>query len=186
MSVNDVISQTEDKMKKAIQATLRDYASVRTGRASAALLDRIHVDYYGAETPLKSMGNISTPDSRTIVIQVFDRQSVSLVEKAIQKSDLGLTPNTDGQLIRLNIPMLTEDRRKDLVKVIKKSTEDGRIAIRNVRRDEMDALKKLEKAGDITEDDRKRGEEKIQKLTDRFVKELDEHMATKEKEIMEV
>lgn len=186
MSVNDVIHQTEDKMKKAILATQRDYASVRTGRASAALLDRIHIDYYGAETPLKSMGNISTPDARTIVIQIFDRASVSMVEKAIQKSDLGLTPNTDGQIIRLNIPMLTEERRKDLVKVLKKSTEDGRIAIRNVRRDEMDALKKLEKSGDITEDDRKRGEEKIQKLTDRFVKELDELMVAKEKEVMEV
>jgi ribosome recycling factor len=186
MSVNDVIHQTEDKMKKAILATQRDYASVRTGRAAGSLLDRIHVDYYGAETPLKSMGNISTPDSRTIVIQVFDRQSVALVEKAIQKSDLGLTPNTDGQLIRLNIPMLTEDRRKELVKVVKKATEEGRIAIRNVRRDEMDALKKLEKSSDITEDDRKRGEEKIQKLTDRFVKELDELLLLKEKEIMEV
>lgn len=186
MSVKDIIHQAEDKMKKAILATQRDYASIRTGRASAALLDRVVVDYYGAETPLKAMGNISTPDARTITIQVFDRASVKLVEKAIQQSDLGLTPNTDGQLIRLNIPMLTEERRKDLVKVLKKSTEDGRIAIRNVRRDEMDALKKAEKAGECTEDERKRGEDQIQKLTDRFVKELDELMAAKEKEVMEV
>lgn len=186
MSIKDVIHEAEDKMKKAIAATQRDFASVRTGRASAALLDRIHVDYYGAETPIKAMGNISTPDARTIQIQVFDRGSVALVEKAIQKSDLGLTPNTDGQLIRLNIPMLTEERRKDLVKVLKKSAEDGRIAIRNVRRDEMDAIKKLEKGGECTEDERKRGEDQIQKLTDRFVKELDELLAAKEKEVMEV
>ena len=186
MSVKDVLQQAEDKMKKAIVATQRDFASVRTGRASAALLDRIHVDYYGAETPLKAMGNISTPDARTITIQVFDRSSVALVEKAIQKSDLGLTPNTDGQLIRLNIPTLTEERRKDLVKVLKKSAEEGRIAIRNVRRDEIDQLKKLEKNGECTEDDRKRGEDQIQKLTDRFVKELDEILSAKEKEVMEV
>jgi ribosome recycling factor len=186
MSVKDVLHQAEDKMKKAIAATQRDFASVRTGRASAALLDRIMVDYYGAETPIKAMGNISTPDSRTITIQVFDRSTVSAVEKAINKSDLGLTPNTDGQLIRLNIPMLTEERRKDMVKVLKKAAEEGRIAIRNVRRDEMDHLKKIEKAGECTEDERKRGEDQIQKLTDRFVKELDEILAAKEREVMEV
>lgn len=173
-------------MRKAVLATQRDFASIRTGRASAALLDRLSVDYYGAETPIKAMGNISTPDARTIQIQVYDRSSVALVEKAIQKSDLGLTPNTDGQLIRLNIPALTEERRKDLVKVLKKSTEDGRVAIRNVRRDEMDSLKKLEKNGECTEDDRKRAEDQVQKLTDRFVKELDELLGQKEKEILEV
>ncbi|MEB3197624.1 MAG: ribosome recycling factor [Candidatus Sericytochromatia bacterium] len=186
MSTQDIIHRAEDKMKKAIAATQRDFASIRTGRASAALLDRISVDYYGAETPIKSMGNISTPDSRTIQIQVFDRGSVGLVEKAIHKSDLGLTPNTDGQLIRLNIPPLTEERRKDMVKVAKKSAEDGRVAIRNVRRDEMDAVKKLEKANECTEDDRKRSEDQIQKLTDRFIKELDELLAHKEREILEV
>jgi ribosome recycling factor len=186
MAIQDVIKSAEDKMRKAIAATQRDFSSIRTGRASAALLDRIFVDYYGAETPLKSMGNISTPDARTIQIQVFDRSSVALVEKAIQKSDLGLTPNTDGQLIRLNIPALTEERRKDLVKVLKKSAEEGRVAIRNVRRDEMDSLKKLEKNSECTEDDRKRAEEQVQKLTDRFVKELDELLSQKEKEILEV
>ena len=184
--MKEVIKEAEEKMKKAIAATQRDFASIRTGRANPAILDRLHVDYYGAETPIKSMANISVPDSRTLQIQVFDRQTVSLIEKAIQKSDLGLTPNTDGQVIRLSIPPLTEERRKDLVKLLKKSMEEGKVAIRNVRRDEMDQLKKLEKAGDITEDERKRGEDQIQKLTDRYTKELDELVVAKEKEIMEI
>ncbi|HEY9724015.1 MAG TPA: ribosome recycling factor [Oscillatoriaceae cyanobacterium] len=186
MSSKDVINQAEDKMKKAIQATQRDFASLRTGRAAPALLDRIHVDYYGTETPLKGMANISVPDSRTLQIQAYDRGAVALIEKAIQKSDLGLTPNTDGNVIRLQIPPLTEERRKDLVKVAKKAAEEGKVAIRNVRRDEMDQLKKLEKGGELTEDERKRGEEQIQKLTDRFTRELDELLAAKEKEILEV
>lgn len=186
MSVNDVINQTEDKMKKAVAALVREYASLRTGRAAPALLDRITVDYYGTETPIKSMANISVPDARTLQIQAYDRASVQLIEKAIQKSDLGLNPSSDGNTIRLSIPPLTEERRKDLVKVAKKATEEGKVALRNIRRDEMDALKKIEKAGEITEDERKRGEEKIQKLTDRYVKEMDEALSTKEKEIMEV
>jgi ribosome recycling factor len=186
MSVKDVIAAADDRMKKAIGATQRDFASLRTGRASAALLDRISVEYYGVDTPLKSMANVTVPDSRTLSIQVFDRASVSAIEKAIQKSDLGLTPNTDGTTIRLMIPMLTEDRRKDLVKVAKKSAEEGKVAIRNVRRDEMDALKKLEKSGEIAEDERKRAEEQLQKLTDRYTRELEELLAVKEKEILEV
>jgi ribosome recycling factor len=186
MSIKDVINQTEDKMKKAVVALQREYASLRTGRAAPALLDRIHVDYYGTETPIKQMANISVPDARTLQITAYDRASTQLIEKAIQKSDLGLNPNTDGNTIRLVIPPLTEDRRKDLAKVAKKATEEGKVALRNIRRDEMDALKKLEKNGDITEDERKRGEEQIQKLTDRYVKEMDEQLAGKEKEIMEV
>jgi ribosome recycling factor len=186
MSVNDVINQTEDKMKKAVAALIREYASLRTGRAAPALLDRITVDYYGTETPIKGMANISVPDARTLQIQAYDRASVQLIEKAIQKSDLGLNPSSDGNTIRLSIPPLTEERRKDLVKVAKKATEEGKVALRNIRRDEMDQLKKIEKAGDITEDERKRGEEKIQKLTDRYVKEMDEALSAKEKEIMEV
>lgn len=186
MSSKDVINQAEDKMKKAIAATQRDFASLRTGRAAPALLDRIHVDYYGTETPLKGVANISVPDARTLQIQAYDRSAVALIEKAIQKSDLGLTPNTDGNVIRLQIPQLTEERRKDLVKVAKKAAEEGKVAIRNVRRDEMDALKKLEKGGELTEDERKRAEEQIQKLTDRFTRELDELLVAKEKEILEV
>lgn len=186
MSIKDVINQTEDKMGKAVAALQREYASLRTGRAAPALLDRIHVDYYGAETPIKQMANISVPDARTLQIQAYDRASVQLIEKAIQKSDLGLNPSTDGNVIRLSIPPLTEDRRKDLAKVAKKATEEAKVALRNIRRDEMDALKKLEKDGEITEDERKRGEEQIQKLTDRYVKVMDDELHTKEKEIMEV
>jgi ribosome recycling factor len=186
MSVKDIINQTEDKMKKAVAALQREYAALRTGRAAPALLDRIHVDYYGTETPIKAMANISVPDARTLQIQAYDRASVQLIEKAIQKSDLGLNPSSDGNTIRLAIPPLTEERRKDLVKVAKKATEEGKIALRNIRRDEMDALKKIEKAGEITEDERKRAEDQIQKLTDRYVKVMDEELAAKEKEIMEV
>ena len=184
--MKEVIQQTEDKMKKAIAAYQRELSSIRTGRAAPALLDRISIEYYGTETPLKQVAAISVPDSRTLQIQVFDRASVALIEKAIQKSDLGLTPNTDGNTIRLGIPPLTEERRKDLVKIAKKAAEEAKVAVRNVRRDEMDALKKLEKNGDITEDDRKRGEEQIQKLTDRYTRELDELVVAKEKEIMEI
>jgi ribosome recycling factor len=184
--MKNVIAEAEDKMKKAIAATARDFASLRTGRASAALLDRIHIEYYGAEMPLKQVANISTPDARTIQIQAFEKSTVKAIEKAIMISDLGINPNTDGQTIRLSVPPLTEERRKDMVKIAKKAAEEGKVAIRNVRRDEMDALKKAEKAGEITEDERKRDEDKIQKLTDRFTKEMDELLAVKEKEIMEV
>lgn len=184
--MKEVLQQTEEKMKKAIAATQRDFASIRTGRAAAALLDRITVDYYGTETPIKGMANISVPDARTLQIQAYDRASVQLIEKAIQKSDLGLTPNTDGNVIRLNIPMLTEERRKELAKVLSKSAEEGKIAIRNIRRDGTDHLKKMEKASELTEDERKRGEDQIQKLTDRYVKELEDLLAAKQKEVMEV
>lgn len=184
--MKEVINQTEEKMNKAIQALQRELASIRTGRAAPALLDRISIDYFGVETPIKAMANVSVPDARTLQIQAYDRQSVQLIEKAIHKSDLGLTPNTDGNVIRLNIPPLTEERRKDMAKLAKKCAEDSKIALRNVRRDEMDALKKLEKAGELTEDVRKRGEDQIQKLMDRFVKEVDEVVSAKEKEIMEI
>lgn len=184
--MKQVIQAAEDKMKKAIAATLRDFQSLRTGRASPALLDRITIEYYGSEVPIKSAANVTVSDGRTLTIQAFERSAAQLIEKAIMKSDLGLTPNTDGNTIRLSIPPLTEERRKELVKVARKATEEGKIALRNVRRDEMDALKKLEKGGELTEDERKRGEDQIQKITDRSVKELDELLAIKEKEIMEI
>lgn len=184
--MKEIISQTEERMKKAIASTQRDFASIRTGRANAALLDRVTVEYYGADTQLKSVGNVTTPDARTIQIQLFERNMVKAVEKAIMLSDLGITPATDGQTIRLTIPALTEERRKEFVKQARKATEEGKVAVRNVRRDGTDSLKKAEKAGDLTEDERKRGEDQIQKLTDRYTKELDELLAGKEKEIMEV
>jgi ribosome recycling factor len=184
--VEDVYKATESRMQKALEATRNDFASVRTGRASVALLDRIHVDAYGASTPLKSMASISTPDARTLQIQAFDRNTVGAIRKAIETSDLGLSPNVDGSNIRLNIPPLTEDRRKDLVKVIRKKAEDGKVAIRNVRHKGVDEIKALLKDGKITEDENKRAAERVQKATDKYIKDVDALVGTKEKEIMEV
>ncbi len=184
--VEDVYKATESRMQKALEATRNDFASVRTGRASVALLDRIHVDAYGASTPLKSMARISTPDARTLQIQAFDRNTVGAIRKAIETSDLGLSPNVDGSNIRLNIPPLTEDRRKDLVKVIRKKAEDGKVAIRNVRHKGVDEIKALLKDGKITEDENKRAAERVQKATDKYIKDVDALVGTKEKEIMEV
>ena len=186
MSAKDVINQAEDKMKKAIAATQREFASLRTGRAAPALLDRIHVDYYGAETPLKSMANISVPDGRTLQIQAFDRSTVALIEKAIMKSDLGLTPNNDGQNIRLTIPALTEERRRDLVKLVRKQLEEGRVAVRNVRREAIDHFKAMEKEKTLSADDDKRAQERLQKLTDSYIKQIDDIGHAKEAEVMEV
>ena len=176
----------EEKMAKCVEATRGEFASIRTGRATPALLDRLHVEAYGNSVPLKQVAGVSVPDSRTLVISAYDKGVVPDIRKAIEKSDLGLTPNVDGQSIRLSIPPLNEDRRKDLVKIIKKKAEDGKIAVRNVRHKAHDDLKTQLKNGEITEDANKRSQDTLQKLTDRFTKEIDALVASKEKEVMEV
>jgi ribosome recycling factor len=176
----------EEKMHKCVEATRGEFASIRTGRASPALLDRLVVEAYGQPAPLKQVAGVSTPDSRTLLISAWDKGVVPEIRKAIEKSDLGLTPNIDGTSIRLVIPPLNEERRKDLAKVIKKKAEDGRVAVRNVRHHAHDDLKGQLKASAITEDDNKRLQESLQRLTDRYVKEIDALVVAKEKEIMEV
>lgn len=179
-------AKTTDRMQHTIDVLKKEFASVRTGRASLALLDGIKVDYYGTPTPLQQLATLSTPDSRQILIQPWEQKIIPDIEKAIMKSDLGLTPANDGKSIRLIIPQLTEERRKDLVKVVKKKAEEARVAIRNIRRDANEELKKLEKEKHLSEDDAKRAHDEIQKLTDSFIKKVDELLAHKEKEIMEV
>ncbi|HYK73355.1 MAG TPA: ribosome recycling factor [Pseudoneobacillus sp.] len=181
-----VIANTKDRMTKAIQAFTRELASIRAGRASASLLDRITVDYYGAPTPVNQLAGISVPEARLLVIQPYDKSILGEIEKAILKSDLGLNPSNDGTIIRIAIPQLTEERRKDLVKVVKKESEEAKIAIRNIRRDANDDLKKLEKNGDITEDDQRGYSDDIQKLTDDHIVKIDQIAKDKEKEILEV
>jgi ribosome recycling factor len=181
-----VIANTKDRMAKAIQSYSRELASVRAGRASASLLDRITVEYYGAPTPVNQLAGISVPEARLLVIQPYDRSVLGDIEKAILKSDLGLNPSNDGTLIRIMIPQLTEERRKDLVKVVKKESEEAKIAIRNIRRDANDDLKKLEKNGEITEDAQRGYSDDIQKLTDDHIAKIDQITKDKEKEILEV
>jgi ribosome recycling factor len=183
MAVDDLIADATRRMDKAIESTRTEFHSVRTGRASAALLDRISIDYYGQRTPLKQLATINVPEPRMLTIQPFDPSALALVEKAIQESDLGLNPSNDGKLIRLPIPQLTEDRRKELVKVVKQMAEEGRVAVRNVRRDVIHHLKELD---DIGADEEHRAEEQVQKLTDGHVKQIDELLRGKEAEIMEV
>ncbi|MNJ33672.1 Ribosome-recycling factor [compost metagenome] len=178
-------SNAEERMDKAIQSLKRDLATLRAGRAAPSLLDRIQVDYYGTPTPINQLANINTPDTRTLLIQPWDKSSLADIERAIQKSDLGLTPANDGSMIRLSIPPLTEERRVDLVKMTKKFGEEAKVAIRNIRRDANDDIKKLEKT-DISEDESRRHQEDIQKSTDKFIAEVDKVLAAKEKEIMEV
>ncbi len=177
------LADVEARMQKAVEATQHNFNTVRTGRANASLLDRITVEYYGAETHLKALANISSPDATTLQIQPFDRSTMRAIEKAISESDIGLTPNNDGVSIRLNIPPLTADRRKDLVKMVAKLAEEGKVAIRNVRRDAIDSIRKLEKAKEISEDDSKSQQEQVDKLTEKFVKNIDKVTAEKEKEI---
>jgi ribosome recycling factor len=184
--IDDIFKTTEGRMQKAIDATRNDFASVRTGRASPALLDRLHVEAYGAHVPLKQVATVSTPDARTLQIAAFDRNTVGSIRKAIETSDLGLTPNIDGSNIRLQIPPLTEDRRKDLVKVVHKKAEDGKIAIRNIRHKSIDEVKALLKDAKITEDENKRAGDRVQKMTDKYIKDVDALVAAKEKEILEV
>lgn len=181
-----VIANAKDKMTKAIQSYSRELASIRAGRANASLLDRISVDYYGAPTPVNQLAGISVPEARLLVIQPYDKTILGDIEKAILKSDLGLNPSSDGHIIRIAIPALTEDRRKELVKVVKKEAEEAKVAIRNIRRDANDDLKKLEKSGDITEDDHRGYSDDIQKMTDENISKVDTLTKEKEKEILEV
>jgi ribosome recycling factor len=175
----------EERMEKAIGSLRKELASLRAGRATPALLDRIQVEYYGSMTPVNQLANINTPDSRTLLIQPWDKSSLSAIEKAIQKSELGLTPSNDGLTIRLMIPALTEERRADLVKMTKKYGEESKVAIRNIRRDANDDIKKLEKTG-VSEDESRRHQDDVQKQTDKYIAEVDKVLAAKEKEIMEV
>ena len=179
-------ADVEDHMKKAVDATQRSFNTIRTGRANASLLDKVVVEYYGSPTPLKQLANISTPDASTIQIQPYDRSSLNIIEKAISLSDIGLTPNNDGSIIRLNIPPLTSDRRKELVKLAAKYAEEGKVSVRNIRRDGVDTVKKQEKAKEISEDESKDIQDKIQKLTDKYIAEVEKVLADKEKDIMTV
>ena len=184
--MQQIISNCEERMKKCVSSLEGDYQNLRTGRASTALFDKIKVDYYGAETPLNQVASLSVPEARLVVIQPWDKSLLSAIEKAIQKSELGLNPNNDGKLIRVNFPALTEQRRKELAKSAKQTAENSKVAIRNVRRDAMEELKKLQKDGTISEDQQKDGEAKIQKLTDSSVQEIQKIAEEKEKEIMEI
>jgi ribosome recycling factor len=184
--MDTILKDTEDRMEKALSALERDFSKLRTGRASTALVDGIKADYYGTLTPINQMASVSVPDSRTLTIQPWDKGSFAAVEKAILKSDLGLTPINDGKIIRISIPPLTEERRKELVKVARKYTEEAKIAIRNIRRDSNDSLKKMEKDKELTEDELKRATDDVQKITDKFVAETDNMCAAKETEIMEL
>jgi len=184
--MDNVQKDAKDRMEKAVAALEKDFSHLRTGRASTALLDGLKVDYYGTMTPVDQIASISTPDSRTITIQPWDRAAFGLVEKAILKSDLGLNPVNDGKIIRIGLPPLTEDRRKELVKVAKKYTEEAKVAVRNIRRDANDALKKQQKDKTISEDGLRQGETEIQKLTDSYVAKMDQALGKKEKEIMEI
>lgn len=184
--MNELIKNTEDKMRKSIDALEREYKSVRAGRANAAVLDRVTVDYYGVPTPVQQMAAVSVPEPRTLLITPWDKTTLKDIEKAILTSEIGINPQNDGTCIRLNFPPLTEERRKDIVKDIRKKGEDAKVAVRNQRRDALDKLKALKKANSITEDDESNGEKKIQNLTDKFCKEIDELAGIKEKEIMEI
>jgi len=184
--LQQLFKDTETKMAKAIESTRQEFSSIRTGRASTALLDRLTVEAYGQEMPLKQLASIAVPDPRSLVIQPFDKSTINDIRKAIEKSDLGLTPNVDGVMIRLVIPPLTEERRKDLVKIVRKKGEEGKVAIRNIRHKAVDEAKALHKEGQVTEDDLKRAQDQIQKLTDKYTKDVDALVSHKEKEIMEV
>jgi ribosome recycling factor len=183
--VSDIEKQTEQRMKKSIRALEEEFQTIRTGRASSAVFEKIKVDYYGNPTPLNQVATISIPEARLVVIQPWDKSVISEIEKAIQKSELSLNPMNDGKVIRINIPPLTEERRKEFVKVAKNAAEQARVAIRNIRRDANDEVKKSQKSSDISEDDEKRLEDSIQKLTDKYVEEVNNLLEEKEKEILE-
>lgn len=184
--VNKVLKESEEKMKKSVEFVRQEFAKIRTGKATTALLDGIKAEYYGSVLPLNQLANISIADVHTLVVQPWDKSALQSIEKAILTSELGLNPLNDGNVLRIPIPPLTEERRKDLVKLCKKFAEDGRIAVRNVRRDALEHLKKMEKEEHLSEDDRKRAENEVQKLTDKYIKLIDELLEHKEKEIMEV
>ncbi|NWF61465.1 MAG: ribosome recycling factor [Fischerella sp.] len=180
------LAEAESTMQKTVEATQRAFNTIRTGRANASLLDKVNVEYYGTPTPLKSLANISTPDATTIMIQPYDRSTLNMIEKAISMSDVGLTPNNDGSVIRLNIPPLTSDRRKELVKVAAKYAEEGRVGIRNIRRDALETIRKMEKNSEISEDEARDQQDKLQKLTDKYAARINELLAEKEKDITTV
>ncbi len=182
----ETLQQLEEKMKKTVDLIAKDLSTLRAGRATPALLDKIFIDYYGTPTPINQVATISVPEPRLLVIQPWERSLVPQIEKAIQKSDLGVTPNSDGYLIRISIPSLTQEKRKDLVKVIQKKAEEARVVVRNLRRDGNDQIKAVEKKGDISEDEAKRTLEEIQKKTDKYIKQVDQITEAKQKEIMEL
>ena len=184
--IDDLIQDAVRRMDKSVETAQHEFNSIRTGRASAALLDRIRVEYYGTPTPLNQLSTINVPEPRMLTVQPFDPTSLKTIEKAIMESDLGLTPSNDGKIIRLPIPQLTEERRKDLVKVVRQRAEDSRVAVRNVRRDVMHHLKELVHKGDVGDDEERRAEERVQKLTDDHVHKIDELLKRKEAEILEV
>jgi ribosome recycling factor len=186
MAIDDLIQDATRRMDKSVEAAQTEFATLRTGRASPALLYRIQIDYYGQKTPLKQLATIGAPESRLITVQPFDPNSLQAIERAIQESDLGLTPSNDGKIIRLPIPQLTEERRQELVKVVRGMAEDGRVAVRNVRRDVIHHLKELVDKGEVGKDEEHRAEERVQKLTDEHTKKIDELLQRKEAEILEV
>ncbi len=184
--IRELVADGRRRMESAVEALRVEFSSVRTGRASAGLLDRVHVDYYGVKTPLKQLASVATPDARTLSITVYDKGAVNAVVRAIQESDLALTPNSDGNVIRLNVPALTAERRQELVRLVKGMAEEGRVAIRNVRRDVIQDLKDLKKEGEVSEDEEHRAEDEVQKLTDGFIEKVNEVVHHKEQEILEV
>lgn len=186
MEAKKIFAETEERMKKAVEAIKKELASIRTGKATPSLLDGIKVDYYGTMTPLSGVANVAAPDPRLLVIQPWEKKMIPEIVKAIQKSDLGLNPQSDANVIRLPIPQLTEERRKDLVKLVKKVTEEGKVALRNIRRDSNEALKKAEKNKEISEDESRKGQERVQKITEEYTEKVEELLKKKEQEIMEI
>lgn len=182
--MNEIIEKAKNKMSKSIDFMLEEFATIRAGRANPAVLDKVKVDYYGAPTPINQLAAVSVAEARILVISPYDKSILKQIEKAIQASDIGINPQNDGQVLRLIFPQLTEDRRKEIVKDVKKIGEDGKVSVRSIRRDAIDKVKAMKKNGDLTEDDLKIAEEKIQKITDKSVKEIDELVAKKEKEVL--
>jgi ribosome recycling factor len=183
---DELLADAKERMQKSVEATLNQFGTVRTGRANPHLLDRVMVDYYGAQTPLKQLATLSAPEARLLTVTPYDKSAMKMIEKAIRDSDLGLNPSNDGNIIRLSVPELTEERRKELVKMTRHIAEEGRIGIRNARRDVMHDLRELKTEGEVGEDDEKRAEAELQKLTDEMVAQLDGHLKSKEAEILEV
>jgi ribosome recycling factor len=186
VAIKDVQANAKDRMQKAVEALRKDLQAIRTGRASAHLIDHVRVDYFGTPTPITQVGTVTVPEARMIVIQPWDRKSLAAIEKALQKSDLGITPTNDGSVIRLVLPQLTEQRRKELAKMVQKRVEEGRVAIRNIRRDAHDELRRMEKSHEAPEDEVRRSTDQLQKLTDQFVVEVDKVGKEKEAELLEV
>jgi ribosome recycling factor len=184
--IDKALKQAEEKMAKAIEVVREEFSGVRTGRASPALVQRLQIDYYGTQTPLQQLAGISVPDPRSLLISPYDRSAISAIEKAIMASDIGITPNNDGAAIRLNFPALTEERRKELIKLVRDRSEHGRVSIRNVRRHAKEEIERDQKGGEVSEDDMRRGEKELQKMTDRFIGEIDDMLQRKEAELLEV